>query len=59
MSDSNPPQEEPVEQTSKQSDSPTLYNCPECGVVALPERLAIHDCGEITPTTEYTGEHTR
>ena len=59
MSDSDTPQQETVDQSSKPPEAPVLYRCPECGIVGLPERLAIHSCTETAPTTEYAGDQNR
>lgn len=56
MSDSDLTQQEPVEQTAKPPGEPTLYRCSECGVVGLPERLAIHNCPGTTPCGDNVGE---
>jgi len=60
MRDSEPPNKEPVVQSlTHDTASPQLQRCPVCGVVGLPERIAIHACQDTTADTRsQTGQST-
>jgi len=46
MKDSESKPDESVEQNDQPPVDPNLEECPICGAVGLPERIAEHDCRE-------------